>query len=53
MATSAETRAFALADVQKHNKPDDIWIVIHNKGMSGPLVVWKAGRHIGLTVFSL
>jgi hypothetical protein len=32
MTESASARTFALADVEKHNKPDDIWLVIHNKG---------------------
>ncbi|KAJ4300646.1 hypothetical protein N0V88_003331 [Collariella sp. IMI 366227] len=34
MATLETKPSFTLADVQKHNKPDDIWLVIHNKGMS-------------------
>lgn len=25
--------AFTLEQVQQHTKPDDVWIVLHNKGL--------------------
>ncbi|CAH8674778.1 unnamed protein product [Schistosoma rodhaini] len=28
---SSEVKVFTLEDVRKHNKPDDLWIVIHDK----------------------
>ncbi|CAH8635881.1 unnamed protein product [Schistosoma intercalatum] len=28
---SSKVKVFTLEDVRKHNKPDDLWIVIHDK----------------------
>ncbi|VDP63234.1 unnamed protein product [Schistosoma mattheei] len=48
---SSKVKVFTLEDVRKHNKPDDLWIVIHDKHPGGETVLEQQAGDYGTEPF--